>query len=148
MRSIGRLAQETGVKVATIRYYERVGLLPAPERSAGNQRLYGDAAMRRLAFIRHARELGFPLDAVRDLLHLADDPERPCDEVDAIAREQLAQVRRRITRLEALAGELTRMLAQCEGERVADCRVIEVLGDHALCADAHDRGGEPPTARS
>jgi DNA-binding transcriptional MerR regulator len=140
MRSIGRLARETGVKVPTIRYYERVGLLPEAERSAGNQRLYDAAAVRRLAFIRHARELGFPLDAVRDLLRLADEPERSCAAVDAIARRQLVEIRRRLARLEALEGELARMLAQCEGERIADCRVIEVLGDPAAAGGTD----EPP----
>ncbi len=137
MRSIGRLARETGVKVPTIRYYERIGLLAEAERSAGNQRRYDAAAVRRLAFVRHARELGFPLGAVRDLLRLADEPERSCDAVDAIARRQLVHIRRRIARLEALEGELARMLARCEGERIADCRVIEVLDDPA------PRGGTP-----
>jgi DNA-binding transcriptional MerR regulator len=87
--TIGRVAQATGSKVQTIRYYEQIGLLPAPERSRGNQRLYDDRAVERLAFIRHARGLGFSLDAIRDLLDLADRPDRPCDEADAIARAQL-----------------------------------------------------------
>jgi len=148
MRAIGRLARETGVKVATIRYYERVGLLLEAERSAGNQRLYDAAAVRRLAFIRHARELGFPLDAVRDLLRLADEPERSCDAVDAIARRHLVLIRRRIARLQALEGELVRMLAQCEGERIAECRVIEVLGDPALRSGEHDAEDDTVTTPS
>ena len=74
MLTIGKLGEAAGVKVPTIRYYEQIGLLPEAERSAGNQRLYGRKAMERLAFIRHARDLGFTLEAIRDLLSLSDRP--------------------------------------------------------------------------
>lgn len=141
MLSIGRLSQETGVKVPTIRYYEQIGLMPAAERSSGNQRLYGAAARRRLSFIRHARDLGFPLEAIRDLLGLTDQPDQPCTAVDAIARAQLATIRSRIARLQALEDELVRMIGHCAHGRIAECRVIEVLGDHGLCA--HDHHGTP-----
>lgn len=141
MLSIGRLSQETGVKVPTIRYYEQIGLMPAAERSSGNQRLYGAAARRRLSFIRHARDLGFPLEAIRDLLGLTDQPDQPCTAVDAIARAQLATIRSRIARLQALEDELVRMIGHCTHGRIAECRVIEVLGDHGLCA--HDHHGAP-----
>ena len=137
MLSIGKLAQATGTKVPTIRYYEQIGLLPEVERSAGNQRLYSQAALDRLAFIRHARNLGFPLEAIRDLLSLADNPEQPCAAADAIATAQLSAVRARIARLKALEMELQRMLDQCACGTISDCRVIEVLIDHALCADDH-----------
>lgn len=137
MLSIGKLAEATGVKVPTIRYYEQIGLLPAPERSTGNQRLYTKRALERLSFIRHARDLGFPLDAIRDLLSLSDRPDQSCDGADAIARAQLGAVRNRIARLRALEAELTRMVAQCAHGTIADCRVIEVLGDHALCSHDH-----------
>lgn len=137
MLSIGRLSRETGTKVQTIRYYEQIGLMPEAERSAGRQRRYTTADLERLAFIRHARELGFPLDAVRELLDLADNPRRPCDEADAIARRQLVRVERRIGRLEALRAELARMLEECSGGRVSDCRVIEVLRDHSECLTDH-----------
>lgn len=133
MLTIGKLAAATGVKVPTIRYYEQIGLLPAAERSEGNQRLYGRATRERLSFIRHARDLGFPLDAIRELLSLADDPDRPCAEADIIAARQLAAVRERIARLEALRTELERMVAQCAHGTISDCRVIEVLGNHDLC---------------
>jgi len=129
--TIGRVAEAAGCKVQTVRYYEQIGLLPAPARSSGNQRIYGAAHMKRLAFIRHARELGFSLEAIRDLLSLADDPTQPCDGADAIARVQLAQVTQRLSRLEALKAELERMVTQCRGGRIADCRVIEVLADHS-----------------
>lgn len=137
MLTIGKLGAQTGVKVPTIRYYEQIGILPEAERSAGNQRLYSRAALERLAFIRHARDLGFTLEAIRDLLSLSDTPDQPCAEADAIARAQLAQVESRIQRLTALRAELERMVAQCAGGRIADCRVIEVLGDHTHCASDH-----------
>ena len=137
MLTIGKLGQAAGVKVPTIRYYEQVGLLPEAHRSAGNQRLYGRKSMDRLTFIRHARELGFPLDAIRDLLSLSDRPDQSCAAADAIAKAQLAAVEARIARLTALKGELERMVAQCAGGSIADCKVIEVLGDHAQCHGDH-----------
>ncbi len=142
---IGELARRTGTKVQTIRYYEEIGLLPPPARTTGNQRRYDRAAQQRLAFIRHARELGFSLDAIRTLLDLVDHPEQPCERADAVARARLAEVESRIVRLLALREELQRMVRECHGGRVAQCRVIEVLADHGRClyADhqAPDRTG-------
>ena len=155
--TIGRLARETGCKVQTIRFYEEVGLLPRPARSEGNQRLYADADVQRLLFIRHCRELGFPLDAIRELLHLAESPDRSCADADRIASIHLAGVERRIDRLRALETELRRMLAECRRGQVAECRIIQVLADHRLClAHDHDEAGgrsgpeaeRPPTAHS
>jgi DNA-binding transcriptional MerR regulator len=140
--TIGGLAQQTGCKVQTIRYYEEIGLMPEPARTAGNQRRYSREHVDRLAFIRHSRELGFPLDAIRALLSLADHPEQSCEAADSIARTQLQSVERRIGRLQALKTELERMIEQCGGGRVAECRVIEVLADHSKClASSHP---EPP----
>lgn len=133
MLTIGKLGSSTGVKVPTIRYYEQIGLLPEAERSAGNQRLYTRKTHDRLAFIRHARDLGFSLEAVRDLLSLSDNPDHACAAVDAIARAQLSEVESRIARLTDLKHELERMLVHCGTDRISDCRVIEVLGDHSLC---------------
>lgn len=101
MLSIGTLAKRTGTKVQTIRYYEQIGVMPEPGRTGGGQRRYGDAELDRLSFIRHARQLGFSLDDIRELLDLSDNPSRPCDEADAIARRQLRQVEQRVARLEA-----------------------------------------------
>ncbi|MGA0542680.1 MerR family transcriptional regulator [Neotabrizicola sp. VNH66] len=137
MLTIGKLGQATGVKVPTIRFYEQIGLLPEAGRSAGNQRLYDRATQDRLAFIRHARELGFPIEAIRDLLSLSDRPDQPCAAVDDIARAQLKSVQARIARLKTLELELHRMLDQCACGTIKDCRVIETLGDHALCAHEH-----------
>lgn len=126
MYTIGHVARATDCKVQTIRYYEQIGILPQAPRSEGNRRLYAQADIDRLAFIRHARELGFPLDSIRDLLSLSDNPDQPCDAADAIACRQLDQVNRRIERLNALKRELERMIKQCRGGKISDCRVIEV----------------------
>jgi Cu(I)-responsive transcriptional regulator len=143
--TIGHLARETGCKVQTIRYYEQIGLMPAPQRTQGNQRRYGPRHVERLAFIRHSRELGFPLDAIRELLSLSDDPDRSCEAADRIAQSQLRQIESRIARLKSLESELRRMVAQCRGGSIADCRVIEVLGDHAHCLH-EDHGTAGPSA--
>ncbi|MCF4167282.1 helix-turn-helix domain-containing protein [Zavarzinia compransoris] len=132
--SIGDLARRTETKVQTIRYYEEIGLLPAPTRTGGNQRVYGEGSLRRLAFIRHARDLGFGIDAVRDLLRLSDHPEQACDDADEIARRHLVEVEDRLKRLRSLRNELKRMVDCHHGGSIADCRVIEVLSDHGLCA--------------
>ena len=141
MLSIGTLSRRTGTKVQTIRYYEQIGLMREPGRSEGGQRRYHEADLDRLAFIRHARQLGFALDAIRELLAMADEPQRSCADADSIARRQLVQVERRILRLEALRTELERMIAECHGRRVADCRVLEVLRDHSECLTAHEAIG-------
>lgn len=131
--AIGALSRETGVKVPTIRYYEQVGLLPQPDRADNNRRTYGSDTVRRLRFIRHARELGFEVEAIRQLLALADDPHQPCHEADVIARAHLADIEDKIARLTALKMEVRRMVDQCAQGEVKDCRVIEVLADHGEC---------------
>ncbi|MBL6430172.1 MAG: helix-turn-helix domain-containing protein [Maritimibacter sp.] len=138
MLTIGSLAKKTGTKVQTIRYYEQIGLMPEPGRTEGGQRRYGDAELDRLSFIRHSRQLGFSLDAIRELLDLSDHPEKSCDEADAIARRQLGQVEQRMARLKALRTELKRMVHECSGGRTAGCRVLEVLRDHSECLTEHD----------
>ena len=140
--AIGDLARQTGTKVETIRWYERAGIMPAPARTEGGHRAYTRANLDRLAFIRHARELGFPLENVRALLNLSDDPDRPCIEADAIARGHLGSVRSRIARLQALEAELVRMVDACGHGKVGECRVIEVLANqsHEHCLH-QDHGG-------
>ena len=130
---IGEAAKDTGVKAPTIRYYEQIGLLRALPRTEGNRRLYDPDDLRRLAFIRHARELGFEIDAIRTLLTLQDEPYQSCASADAIARSRLAEVERRIISLKALRAELKRMVVECASGQVAQCRVIEVLADHGEC---------------
>jgi DNA-binding transcriptional MerR regulator len=143
--SIGALARKTSCNVQTIRYYEQIGLLPSAGRTVGNQRFYQDSHADRLGFIRHARELGFPLDAVRTLLQLNDDPGSSCAEADRIARDQLRDVESKIARLTTLQAELRRMIRQCRPGKVATCRVIEALADHSRCQAEH--GEVAPAAR-
>lgn len=136
--SIGQVAENSGVKIPTIRYYERIGLLPEPPRTSSNRRQYGAEAVQQLRFIRHARELGFEVDAIRRLIELQHHPARSCEQADAIATAQLAAIDSRIARLTALKDELERM-ADCDRHgRVRDCRVIEILADHDKCLhEAH-----------
>lgn len=105
--------------------------MPPPPRSSGGQRRYDEQHAKRLAFIRHARELGFPLDAVRELLTLSDHPEQSCESVDRVAKEVLVDVEAKITRLIALQSELKRMLRQGRHGKVGECKIIEVLADHS-----------------
>ncbi len=141
MLTIGSLGKRTGTKVQTIRYYEQIGLMPEPGRTQGGQRRYGDAEVDRLSFVRHARQLGFPLEAIRELLDLSDNPDRSCSEADSIARRQLKQVELRMDRLKALRTELKRMIKECNGGKTADCKVLEVLRDHAECLTDHEEIG-------
>ena len=127
-QSIGQLSKAAGTAVETVRYYEKIGLLPKPARTAGNYRSYGTGEVARLSFIRRARDLGFGLDQVRTLLSLADDRGRPCGEVDSMAREHLVEVERKIMDLTALRQELAHLIAQCRKGTVADCRILEALG--------------------
>lgn len=135
--TIGRLSKSAGVKVTTIRYYESIDLMGKPERSSSGQRLYDDEAVQRLSFIRHARDLGFPIDSIRDLIGLQAHPGDDCSQVDVIARRQLADVRQKLSQLEALEGELKRMISSCEGGKIASCKVMESLSDHDQCLDSH-----------
>ncbi len=137
MFSIGELSMRAGVKVPTIRYYEKVGLIDRPARTSGNQRRYTHEALRRLSFIRHGRDLGLSIDALQQLIRLSDHPQQPCEDADRIAREHLADVRDRIRRMKRLEKELARIAGNCTGENVADCYVIRALSDHALCGTEH-----------
>lgn len=125
--SIGKLAKAAGTAVETVRYYEKIGLLPPAARTAGNYRSYGSAEVSRLSFIRRARALGFGLEQVRTLLDLADDRSRPCGEVDALARQHLEQVEAKIADLVSLRRELSSLISQCEQGTIADCRILEAL---------------------
>lgn len=126
--TIGRLARATNTNVETIRYYERIGLLGAPARSEGNYRVYDEAELGRLSFVRRARDLGFSLEQIRELLGLSDDRSRPCGAVDELARQHLAAVDRKIADLRALRRELGNLVEQCSLGTIADCRIIEALG--------------------
>lgn len=125
--AIGDLARLTNTKVNTIRYYEDIGLMPVAGRTAGGRRTYGDGDTGRLAFIRQSRSLGFSLDAIRELLTLADDRSQPCEAVDRIAREHLTEIEGKIAHLSAMRAELARMIGSCQEGTVAQCKIIESL---------------------
>src|ERR1700756_214071 len=125
--TIGALAKATGSNIETIRYYERIGLLPAPARASGNYRSYGADHLARLSFVRRSRELGFSLEAIREVLRLADEKDRDCPAVDAIARAHLVEVKRKIADLTALRRELRDLIDQCGHGTIAECRIIEAL---------------------
>jgi len=125
--SIGALAEATDTKVETVRYYERVGLLPKPGRTTGNYRACTGDHLARLSFIRRARDLGFTLDQIRALLGLADHKDNDCCTVDAMARDHLGDIDRKISDLKALRRELNDLLGQCQRGTIADCRIIGAL---------------------
>ncbi len=146
--TIGGLARASGVKVTTIRYYESIGLVDPPDRSEGGQRLYDKGAIERMNFIRHARDLGLSLDAIRELIALSSNKEWSCAKIDEIARRHAEDIRHRIKRLKALEREMERMIKACSVDKVADCRVLAVLADHDLCATPnHGRSEESKRAK-
>ncbi|TCM46132.1 DNA-binding transcriptional MerR regulator [Rhizobium sp. PP-F2F-G48] len=126
------------MKVPKIRYYEQMGLLSHSERSEGNQRRYSTSERERLSFIKHARGLGLTIEAIRELIDLSQHPEKPCEDVDRIAAEQLATVREKIQRLRKLESELERISTHCHSNQIRDCYVIRALANHDLCATDHD----------
>jgi Cu(I)-responsive transcriptional regulator len=130
--NIGELARVTDTKPETIRYYERIGLLPLPPRTDGNYRDYSAKHISRLAFARRARNLGFSIEQVRTLLDLADHKEQSCEAVDTIAREHLVEVKRKLTDLAALRRELESLIGQCRHGTIAECRILEALAPHPI----------------
>ena len=130
--SIGEVAKATGIKVVTLRYYEQLGLVPAPVRTNGNYRAYSVDDLRRLRFIRRCRDLGFTLDQVRELLRLSSKKNQKCSEVDRITRRHLTDVEKKISDLKLLAKVLQRISSRCRGDGlIADCRIIEALSPDA-----------------
>lgn len=125
--AIGALARATGTKAETIRYYERIGLLPQPARSAANYRSYGSHEFARLTFIRRARALGFSIAQVRELMTIADARGRSCESVNVLARGHLAAVNDKLADLTELHRRLSRLTEQCESGSIAECRILEAL---------------------
>lgn len=125
--SIGALSQESGVTIETIRYYEKVGIMPEVARSGGGYRLYEPEHVKRLNFVRRGRELGFSLDALRGLLRLVDEHDYTCAEVHEIAAAHLAEIERKIADLKRLRRVMAGMVVQCARHRVPDCPVIDAL---------------------
>ena len=142
--AIGELSARTAVKVPTIRYYEQISLLEAPPRTQGGQRRYTLQTVKRLNFIRHARELGFEVDDIRQLLALSERPQDSCHLADSIARHHLKLIQRRIGQLQSLRSELERMVLECTHGKVCECKIVETIGDHGLCT-AERHGGSLST---
>ena len=129
MISIGELAKRTGVKIPTIRYYEQMGLISAPGRSDGNQRRYDTHGLDRLIFIRHARDLGLSIQAIRNLISMGEEG-GSCARAHQVAAEHLVHIRQRIARLQRLETELTRIADLPDGGNVDECSVLAAFSDH------------------
>jgi MerR family mercuric resistance operon transcriptional regulator len=125
--TIGQLAAAAGVNLETVRYYERIGLMPQPARTAAGHRAYEESHIRRLAFVRRARELGFSIEQIRALLALAEPSRASCAEVREIARTHLAEVRAKRADLARLEGILTETIAECSGDAAPSCPVLDML---------------------
>lgn len=126
--TIGQAARRSGCPASTIRYYERIGLLDPPARGANRYRYYDATAFDRLAFVHRARTLGFSIEAVSNLLRLADHPHSPCDGIDQLLAEQIAAVRAKIDDLVGLDARLTALQAACNGgHEVCDCGILGIL---------------------
>lgn len=124
--TIGVLSEGSSVNIETIRYYERIGLMPAPPRSQGGHRLYGGEHRKRLAFIRRSRELGFTLDEIRNLLGLVEGG-YTCGEVRDAALTHLKDIRRKIADLRRMERTLAETAARCEGGTAPECPIVDVL---------------------
>lgn len=135
--TIGQAAKLSGVKVTTIRYYESVGLMPEPRRVESGRRIYDQAAVDLLGFIRHARDLGFTVEAIRDLIDLQENPGTDCAKADELARRHLVETQRRIEQLRVLEHELERMIDSCSGGEVGTCEIVTSLFDHSRCLSDH-----------
>ncbi|WP_447585762.1 MerR family transcriptional regulator [Pseudoxanthomonas mexicana] len=125
--TIGEAAKATDVRPETIRYYEKIGLLPAPPRSSGNYRGYWPDDITRLGFVRRARELGFSIEQIRELMGLAEQHDHDCCTVDELTREHVVAIERKMADLAKLRDELGSLLSACQGGRVAECRILEAL---------------------
>lgn len=125
----GALAARTGCNIETVRYYERIGLLPPPPRSTGGHRLYGPDLVKRLGFVRKSRGLGFTIEEIRELLRLVDGGTYTCGEVEELAHGHVREIRRKIADLRKLEEVFRTMAAQCSGGAIPDCPIIDALFD-------------------
>ncbi len=123
----GALAKKAGVNVETIRYYENIGLMPEPSRTANGYRVYDETDLKRLSFIRRCRELGFSLDEVRGLLGLVDGVDYTCAEVRDLSIVRLGDVRQKIRDLRKMERTLKEMVSQCDGGLVPECPIVDRL---------------------
>jgi MerR family mercuric resistance operon transcriptional regulator len=131
---IGKLFLLTGVNIETIRYYEKIKMLPAPLRTEGGHRIYGPKEMRIPVFIRRGRELGFTLDQIRALLNLGGPGKASCAKVREIAKHHLEDIRAKIDDLVKLERLLSKTVAQCSGKKTPSCPVLDILDDQRVRA--------------
>lgn len=125
--SRGSLSAKTGVNIETIRYYEKIGLMPDPVRSAGGHRIYDQGHLKRLSFIRRSRELGFTLQEIRELLALVDGGDYTCAEIRDRTNVHLADVTKKIHDLRKIQRTLKTMASKCDGGLVPICPIVEEL---------------------
>lgn len=125
--NIGEASAASGVSAKMIRHYERIGLLPEAQRSAAGYRRYDERDVHTLRFVRHARDLGFPLERIRDLIGLWHDRERPSRQVKALAREHLAAIDAKLAELQAVKATLERLVQCCHGDERPDCPILDSL---------------------
>ena len=125
--TIGSLSKKTGVNIETIRYYEKIGIMPKPQRSDGGNRLYDEGQFKRLNFIRRSRELGFSLDEIREMLRLVDEKDFTCAEIAAISQHHLDDIKLKIKDLRKIERHMKDMLSQCSRERTPDCAILDIL---------------------
>ena len=135
--SIGEVSRRVGIKVPTLRYYEQAGLIPEPNRSEGGQRRYSESDLQRLAFVKHARQLGFSLEHITSLLELSEQTGGDCGDIHTLAETHLAAVRAKLRLLRDLEKELKRIVVGCSSGHVGECHVIESLSHHEWCATDH-----------
>ena len=127
--SIGEVARRAGMRPSAVRYYERIGILPKPPRSAGGHRLYANEHKQRLVFIRRSRALGFSLREVRLLLGLSGGRRLTCAKVKSITEQHITEIRRKIKDLRRLERVLSDMAAQCRGDEIPECPILEALAN-------------------
>jgi len=124
---IGQMSRETDVNIETIRYYERIGIMPEPDRTAGGNRQYNHDQLKRLFFIRRARGLGFSLEEIRGLFEMVDRKDFSCAEVHDLTVDHLASVQGKIANLKKLEKALSAMVSECSRGDVPECPIIDTL---------------------
>lgn len=146
--TIGEMAKRSGCPVVTVRYYEKEGLLPQPERNGSNYRLYGDADMERLRFIRHCRRHGMKLSEIRELLAFKDHPTRSCGWINTLVQQHMDNVEEQIASLTQLKAQLDQLLRKCSGGSTGRCGILESLSAPCLhCGDLRCRETPPEPDR-
>jgi len=125
--TIGALSKKTGVNIETIRYYEKIGIMPKSQRSEGGNRLYDGQQVKRLSFIRRSRELGFSLDEIRELLKMVDERTFTCAEIAALSQKHLDDIRAKIRDLKKIERHMKEMLSQCRRDNTPECAILDVL---------------------